>query len=168
MASENRSHQATPRRRQKAREQGRVPRSRELGPSLAIIGMVFLLSWQMSRGVGEWKGAFRELLSGSAKASASPFTGFVALNHVAMFWMYPALALSMGIACVVSVSQGGFVFAPGLLRPQLNRISPASKVQQLLSLSAVGNFAKALVPTAAISYLLVTALTKEWVGICGG
>ena len=49
----------------------------------------------------------------------------------------------------------GMVFAPAALTPNLNRLSPASRLGQLFSLSAASHFLKALLPTAVIVYLAV-------------
>ncbi len=44
--SENKSEKPTPRRRQKAREQGQVARSRDLSGALAAAGALGLIAWQ--------------------------------------------------------------------------------------------------------------------------
>ena len=44
--SENKTEKPTPRRRQKAREQGQVARSRDLSSILAVSGAFGLVAWQ--------------------------------------------------------------------------------------------------------------------------
>jgi flagellar biosynthetic protein FlhB len=60
------------------------------------------------------------------------------------------------------VAQGGLVFAPSALTPNLNRLNPASRLGQLFSLSAVSQLLKALLPTAVIIYLAVGLLARDW------
>lgn len=167
MASENRSEQATPRRRQKAREQGRVPRSRELATSLAMCLMIFVMAWQMGKGIGQWRFLFRNLLVQSSGEKLSPALGFLVLHQTAVYWLYPALAGCLVVAVVGCAAQGGLVFAPALLKPQWSRLSPASRAQQLFSPTTLIHLAKTLIPAAVITYLLAAAITRDWNALCG-
>ena len=51
----DRTQPPTKRRREKAREQGRVARSRELPAALAVLALVFLLAWEPGAWLLEWK-----------------------------------------------------------------------------------------------------------------
>lgn len=117
MATENRSEQATPRRKQKAREEGRVARSRELATSFAIAVIVFVIAAQMARGIGAWKRLFQTLVVLSCNQSPTPLLVFGTLHTAALYWVYPALGAAMVISLAVSSAQGGLLFAPALLKP---------------------------------------------------
>lgn len=167
MAGENKSEQATPRRRQKAREQGRVARGREFASSLSIGVVVLVTSWQMARGFAEWRAVFRNLLTMSAERMPSSALGLASLNRIAIHWMYPAMGGAFLIATIATVSQGGVVFAPALLRPQLDRLNPASHIKQVFSPATLAALAKSLLPTTLIAYLVIQSLTRDWNQICG-
>ena len=62
MADESRTEQATPRRRQRARREGDVPRSRELPAALALMTLVLFLWWYPQN----WKDDWRDLLERSS------------------------------------------------------------------------------------------------------
>jgi len=66
-----------------------------------------------------------------------------------------------------SLAQGGLVFAPALLKPSLERISPAAKMKRLLSLSSLAAMAKSLLPTFAMVYLAVGILRRDWTLLSG-
>ena len=57
--SENKSEKPTPRRRQKAREQGQVARSRDLSSTLALSGALGLVAWQGFSGIEAWQNLLR-------------------------------------------------------------------------------------------------------------
>ena len=73
-----------------------------------------------------------------------------------------AAALSWLAATVSGIAQGGLVFAPAALAPNLNRLNPASRFEQLFSLNAVSRLLKSLLPTTAIVYLGFAVFTRGW------
>src|SRR5690349_9540520 len=168
MGEENRSQQATPRRRQKAREEGRVARGRDLAPSLAVAAVVFITAWQLGNGVNAWRGVFRDLVVGSAERSANPAVWFVAVNRIASYWLYPALGGALLISAAGSVAQGGVVFAPALLKPKWNRLDPLSHMKQLFSMVTLLGLAKSLLPTSLIAYFVIACLRRDWGFVCAG
>lgn len=166
MAGENRSQKATPRRRQKAREQGRVARSRELSSSLALCAAIVVLAWQIPRGCAEWKAAFRMLMLESAHEFPM-MRGLGVIHEIAQYWLYPSMAVALLSAALASVAQGGVVFAPTLLKPDPSRLSPMSRMKQIFSTATAGSLAKSLIPTSIIAYLVISSLMRDW-AVVGG
>jgi len=162
MAGENRSEQATPRHRQKAREQGRVARSPELGGATAVCAGLALLAGQFSAGAGAWRVGWHWALSNCVREDIRPVWGAVLAAELARYWLLPALVASLGVALLTSVAQGGLVFAPVLLKPSLERLSPAAKLKQLVSVQALATLGKSLVPAAAIVWLTLAVMERDW------
>ncbi len=157
MARDNKTEQATPRRRQKAREKGQVVRSRELGASLATMSALLLLT-QLGSFPGDWRALLRasfEVASGSARFSPTPV--LMALRGVAC-----VLGLTWLVAALAALAQGGLVFAPASLAPAWSRLSPASRMEQLFSLTSISRLLKSLLPAAAVVYLFVAVLARDW------
>lgn len=163
MAGEHKSEKPTPRRRQKAREQGRVARSPEIGSALAVATCILMLSVEGRRGTEAWRAILRWSLH--AEMNPRPFSGPLAANEVALLWLYPALGGGLVIAVAASLAQGGFVFAPSLLRPNLERLSPLAKVQKLISITNLATMAKSLIPTMAMVYLAVGIFRRDWAAL---
>lgn len=166
MADQSKTERATPRRRQKAREQGQVARSRDLVSGLGTTAAIVLLARQLPVFAGEWRRLLRQLLE---TAACSP-------DQVLPAWrsqlsIFAGIALAAGLswlaATVGGVAQGGLLFAPGALTPNLSRLSPASRMGQLFSLSAVSRMLKSLLPTAAIVYLTVLVVARDWANLAG-
>jgi len=161
MADQNKTEKATPRRRQKAREQGQVARSRDLVAGLGTMTAVMLLAWQLPAFASDWRGLLRHELDSAATRPDQLLP--VWRNDLVIFrGVALAASLSWLIAALGGVAQGGLVFAPAALTPSLNRLNPASRLEQLFSLNAVSRLLKSLLPTAAIVYLAVSLLQRDW------
>lgn len=161
MADQSKTERATPRRRQKAREQGRVVRSRDLVAGLGTMAGVLLLSWQLPAFALNWRGLLRYQLD---SAASHPGQALVPWHNSFSLFRGIALAASLSwlAATIGGVAQGGLVFAPSALQPSLNRLSPASRLGQLFSLAALSRMLKSLLPTAAIISLAVSLLARDW------
>jgi flagellar biosynthesis protein FlhB len=161
MADQNKTEKATPRRRQKAREQGQVARSRDLVAGLGTMTAVMLMAWQLPAFASDWRTLLRHELD---SAATRPDQLLPVWRHDLGIFRGVALAaaLSWLIATVGGVVQGGLVFAPAALAPNLNRINPATRLGQLFSPNAVSRLLKSLLPTAAIVYLAVSLLARDW------
>jgi flagellar biosynthetic protein FlhB len=164
MADQNKTEKATPRRRLKAREQGQVVRSRDLVAGLGTMTAVMLLAWQLPAFVSDWRGLLRHELD---SAFTHPEQALPVWHNDLVIFRGVALAagLSWLVATLGGVAQGGLVFAPAALTPKLSRLSPASRLGQLFSLSAVSHLLKALLPTAVIVYLAITLLARDWMNL---
>ncbi|MFI5110619.1 MAG: flagellar biosynthesis protein FlhB [Terriglobales bacterium] len=163
MAQDNQTEQATPRRRQKAREKGQVARSRDLIGAASGMAATFVLFSMMSTFPLAWRAFLRDCVdsavSGNLRMDAlSPF-----LTHSGLF-LAVAAALGMGWIAALSsaLAQGGLVFAPTSLLPSASRISPGAKLKQLFSISALRGLIKSLLPAAAVGYLGVGCLRRDW------
>jgi len=161
MADQNKTEKATPRRRQKAREQGQVARSRDLVAGVGTMAAVLLLSWQLRSFPQQWRALLREGLEVACQRSQQ--AGALWQRDLTIFG---GIALAAGLswlaAAASGVAQGGFVFAPGALAPSINRLNPSSRLQQLFSLQAVSRLLKSMLPTAAIVCLAVGLVERNW------
>jgi len=166
VAQDNKTEQATPRRRQKAREKGQVARSRELVGSLAAGTVVLALAAQAASFPAAWRGLLRRTLDSATRGDLHPGTVLPGWNHLEM-WGSVAVALGLGwtIAVAGAVAQGGLVFSPSALAFNPSRLSPASRLHQLFSMTAVSRMLKSLVPVAAVVYLTVVVLARDWAGV---
>jgi flagellar biosynthesis protein FlhB len=164
--SDNKTEKPTPRRRQKAREQGQVARSRDLSGTLAVSGVVGLIAWQGYSGIEAWRNLLRhtfEFSSGDPLTPAAPlfiWTGWTVARCAA-----PVMAVAWALALVGGVAQGGLVFAPEALAPKVGRLSPAQKLGQMFSLTGLSGLLKSLLPFAAIGYVGFAAIREHWIAI---
>jgi flagellar biosynthetic protein FlhB len=161
MADQSKTEKASPRRRQKAREEGQVARSRDLTAGLAAMTAIMVSAWQIPAFAGEWRGMLRQYLE---IAAAHP-------EQLVPVWrrglvIFHGVALAAGLSWVVGtaggLAQGGVVFAPSALAPNWKRLDPASHIAQLFSLAALSRLLKSLLPTAVVVYFAVGVLVRDW------
>ena len=163
MADQNRTESATPRRRWRARQEGDVPRSRELPAALALMTMVLFLWWYPQHWQGEWRILMQRMLvtaTESDMAVGTPLLNWVALR--VLLWAAPALLLTWLVALAGSFSLGGFVVAPAALAPKPQRLNPAANLQKLFSIMALQGLLKSLVPTGFVVYLATSMMVRDW------
>jgi len=163
MASDNRTEQATPRRRQKAREQGQVVRSRELSGALAILTVVVVLGWQPFTWRAQWQRLFSQSLDAALSGDVSNLMMAIRLTAwTLVMWVGPTLALAWALAVGSTMAQGGFLFSANALKFDLNRLNPATNLGRIFSIGGLSQFLKSLVPMGIIAYLAVGILSRDW------
>src|SRR6185437_3828178 len=149
---EDRTEAATPRRLQKAREQGQVPLSREV-PALAVLASIalVLMMWAPSaaRDMVERLSGFlaqtdRIDLSDGGRAAIFG-AGAATLRMAAPFVL---AALAFGAAAVLLQTRGQL--NTRALRPDLSRLSPLSGIRRLISLDSLVETGKSLVNLAVM------------------
>ncbi len=167
MADESRTEQATPRRRQRARREGEVPRSREFPAALTLMAVVVFLWWQSQNSAQNWKGEWRGLLEQSLTLAlhGDLAAGAPALSRLAWrvcAWAAPTLAVAWLVALAGSFALGGIVVAPSALAPKPQRLNPAANLQKLFSLGGAQSLLKSLIPSAFVLYILTAIIARDW------
>jgi flagellar biosynthesis protein FlhB len=163
MPESNQTEQATPRRRQKAREKGQVARSRDLIGAASGMAAVFVLFALLSSFPLAWRGFFHDCLEGAVSGNLRldalpPFVTYSSLFVATA----AALGLSWTVALASALAQGGLVFAPTSLLPTASRINPAAKLGQIFSITALRGLIKSLLPAIAVTYIAVGCLRRDW------
>src|SRR5208337_3107858 len=163
MARDDKTEQATPRRRQKAREKGRVARSRELSGALVSFAGVLVLLWVSAAELQRWRGSWRSLPEFAARADfSSTMPALTWTGAAAVRWIIAPLTLVWVLAVGSSLTQGGFVFSAEALSPNVERMSPAKKLGQMFSIAGLAPPAKSLIPFSVLFYLGVSMLARDW------
>jgi flagellar biosynthetic protein FlhB len=163
MADEQRTERATPKRREKAREQGQIVRSRELPSALTLLGVAALLRWGQGGWIASWRDLFRHLLAASSQPEMSTITPlFNATGSSAVRWAAPPLALAWSVSAFALLLQGGFVFAPAAFEPKLERFNPVNNISRLFSVGGLSPMLKSLIPASFLLYIAATIISREW------
>lgn len=154
---EDRTEAATPRRLQRAREEGQVPVSRELA-SLAGLGgaaTVLLLvgsreAGDLARGLAPFVAQMHAIDLSNGVGGVLRLAGLVALRTAA-----PAALGALLAATVTVLLQTGMALQPGALRPDVSRIDPRAGLNRLFGtaglIEALKSSAK-IVAIAAIAW----------------
>lgn len=165
-SSAEKSHEATPRRLEKAREQGDLPQSRDAQTFAIYVGfgtaMLLGGGWAAGR-MGETLMAFLDHPASLGAQLTSPAAGQV-LAGLAARLVPPLLVLILAPAAVLLallVAQRGIVFAPQRIEPKLSRISPLSNARNKYGTRGLVEFAKSAVKLAALGAVMALAVSGE-------
>jgi len=156
--AEEKTEAATPKRRADVRRRGQSARSHDFTTALVLLAGLYGL--KLVAASAEQR--LRTMLVGSVLAvgkldkSAPPGAGADVFGTLSAI-LPPLLGLMALAAVAVSIAQGGFVFAPGLLTPKFERVNPAAGAKRILSLQGLMQSAKTLAKFA------VVAGTVAWV-----
>ncbi len=140
MADPSKTESATPRRKEDARKRGQVPKSSELTTALAMLGSIAVLSFSGATMTQE--------LAKIARFSFGNLNSFTIndaeINRHALhfglellFVMGPLLLGAFVIGILANVLQIGFLFAPQVLEPKPENLSPAKGWERIYSRRSV-------------------------------
>jgi len=158
-------HEATPYRRQKAREEGQVARSQDLGSALILLVAVLLLWWSGPE-IGE---ALAEMMKASLtqdrywEFSQRAAPGWVAQTLLHSLWVMAPLMFGVCLVIVLnSWGQGGLVFLPEKLAIDLQRVNPLSGLKRLFDLPNVVRIGLGVVKIALVATVIAMSLWGKW------
>ena len=158
---DNRTEQATPRRRIKAREKGQVLRARDLAAALSLLAVVILLAWHPEIWIIHWQAFFARALDASVRSDWTDNAPVLAWTSLAVAqWVAPVFAVALFIAVGATLAQGGIVFSAEALAPDWSRLSPVRNLQQLFSLAGLSRILRSLIPSSVIFYLVLRLIYR--------
>jgi flagellar biosynthetic protein FlhB len=160
----DKQHDATPHRRQQAREEGQVARSQDLASAaLLLIGLLTLLYWGSDLTLYFGK-LFRESLAGDAWRGINR-------DEFASFWLnftwslaaaiVPLLGVLMLAGIAVNLGQTGFLYLPQKVAVDWNHINPLSNVQRIFSLAGIVRLSFGLFKVALVMFVAAWSLWSE-------
>ena len=168
--SGDKSQEPTPHRRQKAREEGSVARSQDLGSAVLLIAGTGALM-ATGGGLAEFLARYgKRQLGGEAWLSADPsfavseWNGMLREFAPPLLWIFGALMIA---AIVVNLGQVGFLFLPSKVGMDLTRLDPLQALRRTFS---AGNAVRLLFGVFKILVVVAVAalaLSKELPTILG-
>jgi|WetSurMetagenome_2_1015567.scaffolds.fasta_scaffold00033_35 flagellar biosynthesis protein FlhB len=160
---ESRTEQPTGRRLEKARQEGDVPKSREL-TSLFPLWTIFLFFVFGSAFFASLVNYFRgSLVRGVTTPLNETSLIYIFREDTAQIglMMMPLLALILFGVMVIHFLQTGFLITTKPLELDLSKLSPLSGLKRLVSLNMVFETVKGLLKVAALGLILYFLLKKE-------
>jgi flagellar biosynthesis protein FlhB len=152
------------RRLEKAREEGRVPQSRELTAFL-VLAAATAGFW----GWGGWlthqaSGILRKGLSferGAAFDRDAMATSFATLSWEALLLVAPVFLLTIVAALATPFALGGWTFATEALSPNFSRMDPIKGVQRMFSWHSLGELVKAILKAFLIGGVIYWVVRRQ-------
>ncbi len=148
-----RTEEPSARRLEQAREQGQVPRSRELTNFATMIGGSATLIAIGGTLIGRMADIMRTSLAVDPERLSDPESMAASLGRAimgALFGILPIFATLICLVLLASVALGGWNFSPVAMTPDFTRLSPLAGLQRLFGLHGVTELGKALLKCVVV------------------
>lgn len=166
----DKSQDPTPHRRQKAREDGQVAKSQDLGSAVLLLaGMLILLT------AGRTASSFvadytRRLLGGEPWLQADPNFAVTVWNGTVAGMagvLLPIFGLMLVAAIVVNLAQIGFLFLPKKIAFDITKLDPLKGAKRLFSMQSVARLVFGLFKVLVVASVAYVSLYSEKETILG-
>jgi len=171
--SSDRTEDPTPRRIQKAREEGNIAYSRELNAAAALLFGTMLLQLLGKRFISDIQGLINQSLFNlpPVNIDGSWLRG-LAVSSLSQIGLTAAIFVGgmLFIGIVVSVIQTGFLFSNKRLGFDLKRVNPAKGFKRIFSLQGLMELLKSLLKITVIAwvaYRFINSHLGELIGLIG-
>lgn len=154
---EDKTEAATPRRIEKAREQGQVARSREMNTFimlLAGIGGLWVMGGKLYDNLGQVMEQALLFDRSQLFDTARMLSVLWSLSQIALLALVPFFALMTLTALAAPALLGGMVITLAAVRPQFSRVNPMSGLARLFSIQVLVELAKAIAKATLIGTVL--------------
>lgn len=161
---QERTEDATPRRRQQAREKGQVPRSKELASAAVLILGALALMWfgpQLGEALMEM---MRQLfiLTREEIFDVSAL-GIIVFNSIIIIWPLLLVLLTLFVAGFIGATGlGGISFSWEAARPKLSKMSPIQGISRMFGkqslVELIKSILKVLLVAGVASYLVISSV----------
>lgn len=163
--AQEKTEPATPRKRQKEREEGRVAKSQDLGAGVVIISgllMILLFGGWIFDGLSSLTKELIMFMGDEALWQEGWFE-IIAVKSVMTYGLYLfPLALACFIAAFfISVVQVGFFISSKPLTPKMDRFNPVSGLKKIISLRSLVELCKGLLKALILAIMLYSALKGD-------
>jgi flagellar biosynthetic protein FlhB len=164
----DRTEQATPHRRDKARKDGDILHSRELTAAAGTLAGVMSLGMLGTRVVDSWRGAFSGYLALSAAGNwetSELRPTLVAIRRLTSGALIPCAVVIAAVA-IAAVAAGvlqtsGVSIHAESIGFKFDRVSPLANATNLFSMRAASRLGKSLVPVALLSVFAVQRIARQ-------
>ncbi|WP_448614142.1 EscU/YscU/HrcU family type III secretion system export apparatus switch protein [Modestobacter sp. URMC 112] len=151
----------TPERLKKARKEGQIPRTQELGTWLGTAAASILLPMLVANAFDAVQVLFVQVGVVAAEPETEALTALLGQALTAFLTTLLPMALTMMlVGTLASAAQGGVTLATKGMKPTLKKINPWPGVKRMFGTQGVWESIKALIKTIALAVVIVTTSDK--------
>lgn len=167
MASDDKTEEATPKRKREARQKGQVAKSADLASGFTLIVM-----FQTLRVFGNY---ITNILAKSIEKYTQIFNDYseqlvaddvmqIMIDVIVTFLaaVLPLLAVALVVGIFINIAQVGFLKVKDALKPKFEKLNPVNGFKRIFSMNAVVELIKALLKFSILGYLLYSELKKNF------
>jgi flagellar biosynthetic protein FlhB len=159
-----RTEKATYRRRQKAREEGSVPKSQDFDGAILLWGNFFLFTGLGGATLALMAQQVAHFLNRAQPGALEEAGRITLLSDVLMILgrlLLPFLAVNLLLALVTGFAQRGFSLSTKAIQPKFERLNPAQGFQRMFSIKAVVDLIKSLAKFAILAWVAYAVLVPR-------
>lgn len=163
---QERTEAPSPRRREDARKEGRIPRSAELSAAITVLGSGFLLagvgSAAISHGTSEFLRRSAGALAGGELTTAGATTLVMQAGKVLLLGIAPLAIGLVALGLLSGLTQARGVVSGAPLQPKLEHLNPLKGLGRLLGAQAPFTLFKSIAKLTVLALVAWSALRHEW------
>ncbi len=163
---QERTESATPKRREEARREGRIPRSQDLSAASVLIAGTALLATAGGQTLSAFSvDTFHESARTLAAAPWTVASGTALVQTLVIRLVLALLPFLLGMGAVVTVvnlfqSRGVLSLKP--ITPKWSHLSPLAGIKRFVGLEAVMNLLRSMLKIAALGFVTWIVLSNSW------
>jgi flagellar biosynthetic protein FlhB len=146
----------TPQRLKKARKEGQIPRTQELGTWLGVATASVLLPMMVGNAFESVQKLFVQIGSVASHPEAEALSAL--MGQALSAFMTTVLPMGLGMMLVgtlASAAQGGVTFATKAMKPTLKKLNPFPGIKRMFGTQGIWESIKALIKTAALGIVVI-------------
>ena len=146
----------TPQRLKKARKEGQIPRTQELGTWLGVAAASALLPMLVSNSFDAVQKMFVQI--GAVASNPEPEAMSTLMGQALTAFMTTVLPMALAmmvVGTVASAAQGGVTVSTKSMKPTLKKINPFPGIKRIFGTQGLWEAIKALINTAAIGTVVI-------------
>ena len=160
-SGQEKTEEASARKIEKAREEGQIPRSRDLTTTavlmLAAIGLYIFAGFMADRIIGLTRASF--VISRAAIFDPNAMIGTLAAAiYDGLISIAPLMAILLVASIAGPIALGGFIFSSKAMMPQLSRMNPIAGIKRMFSMHSVIELLKSLGKVGLILWVTILLL----------
>ncbi|MFL0809559.1 MAG: flagellar biosynthesis protein FlhB [Agarilytica sp.] len=169
--SQEKTEEPTPRKLDKAKEDGQAPRSKELTTTAIILAGSLGLMFLGGAITDKMADIMRYNLDLDREVIFDPtlmLTRFGQSFYDAIFSLLPLFSVLLFAAIAGPIALGGWIFSAKSLAPKLNRMDPIAGLKRMFSVKSLVELAKAIGKVAiviVVAYILLAAMQARLLGL---
>jgi flagellar biosynthetic protein FlhB len=151
----------TPQKLKKARKEGQIPRTQELGTWLGAAAASVLLPMLVGKGFSAVRQMFVEV--GVIVDNPEPAALSRLLGEALTVFLTVMLPMGLGmmlVGTIASAAQGGVTFATKSMKPTLTKLNPFPGIKRMFGTHGIWEAIKAVIKTVALAAVIITTSDK--------
>jgi flagellar biosynthetic protein FlhB len=146
----------TPQRLKKARKEGQIPRTQELGTWLGIATASVMLPMLVGNAFEAVQKLFVQIGSVASDPEPAALSALMGQALTAFLTtLLPTALAMMVVGTAAAAAQGGVSFATKSMKPTLKKLNPFPGIKRMFGTQGIWEAAKALIKTAALGTVVI-------------